>query len=160
MDGDWVVSSLGVSVEYRLESLLLSAAGCCRGDWYLLAAHLVEGVLLLLNLDFLRLLVPTAQQFTKAVSSTRDKRRADSGGWTTETAQSCLEDPRAGQLVLQWLTGQAVATAPLFWQARLGPISQAGFQGGIRLVGIVDQGSQPPSLLSQASPDTPPNNCD
>ena len=38
-------------MEYRLESLLLlsAAAGCCPGDWFLPAAHLVEGVLLLLS---------------------------------------------------------------------------------------------------------------
>ena len=46
-------------MDVRLESLLLlsAAAGCCPGDCYLLAAHLGEGVLLLLNLDFLRLVL-------------------------------------------------------------------------------------------------------
>ena len=59
LDGDWVVLSLEVAVEYRLETLLLLSAvvGCCPGDYCLLDAHLVEGVLLLLNLDSLRLLL-------------------------------------------------------------------------------------------------------
>ena len=43
----------------HLESLLLLSAvvGCCPGNCYLLAAHLAEEALLLLNLDFLRLLL-------------------------------------------------------------------------------------------------------
>ena len=46
-------------VDDCLESLLLLSAvvGCCPGDCYLLAAQLAEGVVLLLNLDFLRLLL-------------------------------------------------------------------------------------------------------
>ena len=46
-------------MEYRLEILLLLSAvvGCCPGDYCLPVAHLVEGAPLLLNLDFLRLLL-------------------------------------------------------------------------------------------------------
>ena len=59
LDGDEVVLSLEVAVECRLETLLLLSAvvGCGQEDCYRLAVHLVEGVLLLLNLDCLRLLL-------------------------------------------------------------------------------------------------------
>ena len=52
------------------------------------------------------------QQFTKAVRRLKRQKAADSGGWTTETAQSCLEDPKARQLIPLWITSQAGSPTP------------------------------------------------
>ena len=54
------------------------------------------------------------QQFMKAVRRLKRQKApdSDSGGWTTETAQSCLEDPRTRQRILAWITGQAGSTNP------------------------------------------------
>ena len=46
-------------------------------------------------------------QFMKAIRRLKRQKAHDAGGWTTETAQSCLEDPRTKTKVLQWITGQA-----------------------------------------------------
>ena len=50
---------------------------------------------------------PTIQQFNKALHRLKRQKAPDAGGWTTESAQSCLDDPRTKQRILQWITGQA-----------------------------------------------------
>ena len=57
--------------------------------------------------------LPTFQLAThEAVRRLKRQRAADYEGWTTESAQSCLEDARIRPLLLHWLHGQAVNTNP------------------------------------------------
>ena len=102
---------------------------------------------------------PTAQQFTKTVRRLKRNNAADSGGWTTGTAQSCLEDARVRTLVLQWLRGQAVSTNPyaggwgLIHFHKLVCIDKG--QGSVRpiLVGMLRTKVLSHLLLAQARPD-------
>ena len=54
--------------------------------------------------------VPTPRECDQAISKLKKNTAADAGGWTTETAQSCLNRKRLKQAILQWIHGQAVAT--------------------------------------------------
>ena len=102
---------------------------------------------------------PTMQQFTKAVRRLKRQKAPDSGGWTTETAESCLEDPRARQLVLQWITSQAGSPTP--YSGRRGLVHYHKLvcldkgNGGVRpiLIGTLWTKILSHLLLAQARPD-------
>ena len=99
------------------------------------------------------------QQFTKAVRRLKRQKAPDAGGWTTETAQSCLEDPRARQRVLQWITGQAGSTNPYYGREGLVHyhrlICLDKGNGGVRpiLIGMLWTKILSHLLLAQARPD-------
>ena len=53
---------------------------------------------------------PTPREYNHAVSKLKRNKAADAGGWTTETAQGCMDHPRLKQTVLNWLHAHATAT--------------------------------------------------
>ena len=61
----------------------------------------------------------------------KKNKAADAGGWTIETAQSCLSHPCLKQTLLQWIHGQAVTTQ--------GPARRRGLWRTHRLV-CLDEG--------------------
>ena len=56
---------------------------------------------------------------------------ADAGGWTTETAQSCMDHPHFKQVILAWIHTHAIATS--------GPARRRGLWRAHRLV-CLDKG--------------------
>ena len=102
---------------------------------------------------------PTTQQFDKAIHRLKRQKAPDAGGWTTETAQSCLEDPRTKQRVLQWLTGQAGAISTYTGREGLVHFHKLVCldkgNGGVRpiLIGMLWTKVLSHILLAQARPD-------
>ena len=73
---------------------------------------------------------PTPREYNHAISKLK-KKTADAGGWTTETAQSCLDHPHLKQVILNWIHAHAVATE--------GPARRRGLWRTHRLV-CLDKG--------------------
>ena len=46
---------------------------------------------------------PHARERDQAISKLKKHKAADAGGWTTETAQSCLNHPHLKLALLQWI---------------------------------------------------------
>ena len=49
---------------------------------------------------------PTPREYNHAISKLKRNKAADAGGWTTETAQSCVEHPHLKQTLLQSRPGR------------------------------------------------------
>ena len=46
---------------------------------------------------------PTPREYNHAISKRKRNKAADAGGWTTETAQSCMDHPHLKQVLLDWI---------------------------------------------------------
>ena len=74
---------------------------------------------------------PTPREYNHAISKLKRNKTADAGGWTTETAQSCMDHPHLEQLLLNWIHTHAIATS--------GPARRRGLWRTHRLV-CLDKG--------------------
>ena len=74
---------------------------------------------------------PTSREYEHAISRLKKNKAADAGGWTTETAQSCMNHPHLKQVVLAWIHTHATATS--------GPARRRGLWRTHRLV-CLDKG--------------------
>ena len=74
---------------------------------------------------------PTPREYNHAISKLKKNKAADAGGWTTETAQSCMDHPHLKQALLAWIHTHAVATS--------GPARRRGLWRTHRLV-CLDKG--------------------
>ena len=74
---------------------------------------------------------PTPREYEHAISKLKKNKAADAGGWTTETAQSCMNHPHLKQAVLAWIHTHAIATS--------GPARRRGLWRTHRLV-CLDKG--------------------
>ena len=70
------------------------------------------------------------REYEHAISKLK-KNKADAGGWTTETAQSCMDHPHLKQVILAWIHTHAIATS--------GPARRRGLRRTHRLV-CLDKG--------------------
>ena len=82
---------------------------------------------------------PTPREYSHAISKLKRNKAADAGGWTTETAQSCMDHPHLKQLLLEWLHTHAMATE--------GPARRRGSWRTHRLV-CLDKGGGPSDPFS------------
>ena len=74
---------------------------------------------------------PTPREYEHAISKLKKNKAADAGGWTTETAQSCMNHPHLKQVILAWIHNHATATS--------GPARRRGLWRTHRLV-CLDKG--------------------
>ena len=74
---------------------------------------------------------PTPREYEHAISKLKKNKAADAGGWTTETAQSCMNHPHLKQVILAWIHTHAIATS--------GPARRRGLWRTHRLV-CLDKG--------------------
>ena len=74
---------------------------------------------------------PTPREYDHAISKLKKNKAADAGGWTTETAQSCMDHPHLKQVLLAWIHTHAIATS--------GPARRRGLWRSHRLV-CLDKG--------------------
>ena len=74
---------------------------------------------------------PTPREYNHAISKLKRNKAADAGGWTTETAQSCMDHPHLKQVLLDWIHTHAIATS--------GPARRRGLWRAHRLV-CLDKG--------------------
>ena len=105
---------------------------------------------------------PTERHFQEAICRLKKGRAADSGGWTTELAQSALSNPQVRPEVLKWLHGQAICLNPFFGRQGLTHyrelvcLDKGG--GGVRpiLISMIWTKLVSHMLLAQARPDLEP----
>ena len=105
---------------------------------------------------------PTEKHFQEAICRLKKGRAADSGGWTTELAQSALSNPQVRPEVLKWLHGLAICLNPFFGRQglthyhKLVCLDKGG--GGVRpiLISMIWTKLVSHMLLAQARPDLEP----